>query len=206
MPRTSSDSKLNPHLHVAFRDGVFREDGEAVAFHALPHLRTREVADGSSGSANASRKWLRRRNLPPDDASGIEDAAASDGGVAALSTSTASGRSPRARPPRPEWRRGMLPLAGTALTHEKPLCAVLDGFTLHAASDAARRAGASTRKDASRSSNTSFARRPRRSASPTAPTASYASRSSDRLALAETQTMAVPAIVPVWTKKPNDPA
>ena len=43
--RTSSDLKLNPHLHVVFLDGVYRAQREHVLFHELPHLRTRDVAE-----------------------------------------------------------------------------------------------------------------------------------------------------------------
>ena len=39
--RTSSDLKLNPHLHVVLLDGVYRAQREHVLFHELPHLRTR---------------------------------------------------------------------------------------------------------------------------------------------------------------------
>ena len=43
--RTSSDMKCNPRLHVVFLDGVFRELGDALAFHELPRLSTAEVDD-----------------------------------------------------------------------------------------------------------------------------------------------------------------
>ena len=36
--RTSSDLKLNPHLHVVFLDGVYRAQREHLLFHELPHL------------------------------------------------------------------------------------------------------------------------------------------------------------------------
>ena len=44
--RCSSDLRLNPHIHAALLDGVFTEgaDGE-LSFHALPRLRTEELAD-----------------------------------------------------------------------------------------------------------------------------------------------------------------
>ena len=57
-------------------------------------------------------------------------------GLAALAASAVDGRSP---PAGPEWRRkrGPLPpLVPQALAFDKPLCASLDGFTLHAATRA----------------------------------------------------------------------
>ena len=44
--RVASDMKLAPHFHALALDGVYCEkaDGELV-FHALPRLRTDEVAD-----------------------------------------------------------------------------------------------------------------------------------------------------------------
>ncbi|WP_157907054.1 transposase [Sorangium cellulosum] len=52
---------------------------------------------------------------------------------AALCASAVSGREP---PAGPQWRRGLSPLLPSALAYEKPLCASLDGFTLHAATRA----------------------------------------------------------------------
>ena len=43
--RTSSDLRLNPHLHVAFLDGVYREDGAELTWQPLGHLQTREVGE-----------------------------------------------------------------------------------------------------------------------------------------------------------------
>ena len=57
-------------------------------------------------------------------------------GLAALAASATSGRSP---PAGPEWRRKSTPRSpavAAALHYDKPLCASLDGFTLHAATRA----------------------------------------------------------------------
>ena len=51
----------------------------------------------------------------------------------ALAASAVSGREP---PAGPQWLRGLSPLAPKALAYDKPLCASLDGFTLHAATRA----------------------------------------------------------------------
>ena len=50
-----------------------------------------------------------------------------------LATSAVSGQSP---PAGPQWSSGLPPLRLRALSFDKPLCASLDGFTLHAATRA----------------------------------------------------------------------
>ena len=125
--RTSSDLKLNPHLHVVLLDGVYRAQREHVLFHELPHLRTRDVAEVLTRATGRRAKYLRRR--------GLLEAADDDAldGLAALAASAASGHSP---PAGPEWRRGALPRTGAPLSFDKPLCVALDGFSLHAATRA----------------------------------------------------------------------
>ncbi len=49
---------------------------------------------------------------------------------ARLAASAVSGQTP---PAGQKWLRGLAPLAPRALGYDKPLCASLDGFTLHAA-------------------------------------------------------------------------
>ena len=58
--RTSSDLRLNPHLHVVLLDGVYREDGAELTWQALRHLqnarsgrgaRARGAADGQIRSS-----------------------------------------------------------------------------------------------------------------------------------------------------------
>jgi hypothetical protein len=51
----------------------------------------------------------------------------------ALEASAVSGQTP---PAGPQWVRGLLPVEPRALGYDKPLCASLDGFTLHAATRA----------------------------------------------------------------------
>jgi len=144
LQRTSSDLRLNPHLHVLFLDGVYREEGEEVVFHALPHLSTREVGAVLEDAVRRIARYLTRRGLLRADDDAGTGAAANEGeheptvaqGHAALCTSAASGTSP---PAGPELRRKgtpLGPLAGKALQFDKPLCASLDGFTLHAATRA----------------------------------------------------------------------
>ena len=50
-----------------------------------------------------------------------------------LAASAVSGQAP---PAGPQWVSGLFPLEPHALAYEKPLCASLDGFTLHAATRA----------------------------------------------------------------------
>jgi hypothetical protein len=50
-----------------------------------------------------------------------------------LSAYAVSGQAP---PAGPQWLRGLSPLSPSALAYDKPLCASLDGFTLHAATRA----------------------------------------------------------------------
>jgi hypothetical protein len=56
-----------------------------------------------------------------------------DGDEHALEASAVSGHTP---PAGPQWLRGLSPLEPRALHYDKPLCASLDGFTLHAATRA----------------------------------------------------------------------
>jgi hypothetical protein len=58
---------------------------------------------------------------------------ADDEPEAALAASAVSGREP---PAGPQWLRGLSPLSPSSLAYDKPLCASLDGFTLHAATHA----------------------------------------------------------------------
>ena len=43
--RTSSDLRLNPHLHTIALDGAWHEQGSDLLFAGLGHLRTSEVGD-----------------------------------------------------------------------------------------------------------------------------------------------------------------
>ena len=129
MQRTSSDLKVNPHIHVVFLDGVYREteDGGELAWSALGHLGTSEVGDVLERAVRRMDKHLRRRGLIATEVGGDEDP------EAALIASAVSGDSP---PAGPQWRRGLVPLAPSGLRFDKPLCAALDGFTLDAATHA----------------------------------------------------------------------
>ena len=139
LQRTSSDLRLNPHLHVVFLDGVYHEEQGEVVFRALPRLSTREVGAVLEQGVRRMARYLARRGLL-----GVDSREGDDGeteptlaqGHAALCASAASGQSP---PAGPELRRrgtSLAPLVGKPLAFDKPLCASVDGFTLHAATRA----------------------------------------------------------------------
>ena len=134
--RTSSDLKLNPHVHAVFLDGVVRdeeENGAAFAFRALAHLSTRDVGAVLERTRDRMTKYLRRRGLLDDGEDAEEGDASERAGLTRLAASAVSGSTP---PAGPEWRRGALPLTHRAMVFERPLCVALDGFTLHAATRA----------------------------------------------------------------------
>ena len=135
--RTSSDLRLNPHLHVVFLDGVYREDGAELTWRPLGHLQTREVGDVLERAVRRMARCLRRRSalaapvdVGDDDPAGRDDDAE---GEQRLAASAVSGQT---APAGPQWLRGLAPLAPRSLAFDKPLCASLDGFTLHAATRA----------------------------------------------------------------------
>ena len=123
--RTSSDLKLNPHLHVVFLDGVYREESGALVW-ASAHLQTRDVGEVLEqthlGWRMAQAPRAARRRHRGRRGGGAEN-------EARLAASAVSGRPPAG----PQWRRA--PLVAP-LAYDKPLCASLDGFTLHAATRA----------------------------------------------------------------------
>ena len=130
--RTSSDLRLNPHLHVVFLDGGYRErDGELV-WRELPRLTATDVAGVLEASLRRIDRHLRRRGAL---AGGGADADQDDGAdqEASFALSAVSGRTP---PAGPQWQRGLPQLVGKPLTLDKHLCASMDGFTLHAATRA----------------------------------------------------------------------
>jgi hypothetical protein len=117
--RTSSDMRLNPHLHVLFLDGAYTEEGAGLTWHARSRLTAAEVAE-------ALGKTIRK----------MERAVARWAGESEESELTASAVSGQTPPAGPQWKREMPALQPQAPTVEKPLCVAQDGFTLHAATRA----------------------------------------------------------------------
>ncbi len=132
--RTSSDLRLNPHLHLVVLDGAWYEDGGDLAWEGLSHLGTSEVGAVLERLVRRIERHLRRCGLLGIDTDEAEPDGEGDpeGNLAA---SAVSGQTPPAGPQRVSR---LAPLPPHALAYDKPLCASLDGFTLHAA----RRAGA----------------------------------------------------------------
>jgi hypothetical protein len=142
--RTSSDLRLNPHLHVIFLDGSYREQDAGLVWEQLGHLQSREVGEVLERALRRMKRFLRRRGAlaqgdadPSDDACEVSESSATEDEGAALEgqllASAVGGQSP---PAGPQWLRGLAPLRPSELAFDKPLCAALDGFTLHAATRA----------------------------------------------------------------------
>ncbi|WP_437905941.1 transposase zinc-binding domain-containing protein [Sorangium sp. So ce327] len=127
--RTSGDMGLNPHLHVVFLDGAYHEDGTELVWNELGHLRTGEIGQVLEHAVGRMLRYLRRHGHLEIEHDVEED----DEPEAALCASAVSGREP---PAGPQWLRGLSPSSPSALAYDKPLCAALDGFTLHAATRA----------------------------------------------------------------------
>jgi hypothetical protein len=128
LQRTRSDLRLNPHLHVVFLDGAYHQDGGELAWRELGHLQTREVGEVLEQAVRRMARYLERRGALEADDGGAGDAS---GGQ--LEASAVSGQVP---PAGPQWLRGLRALEPRGLAYDKPLCASLDGFTLHAATRA----------------------------------------------------------------------
>ncbi len=129
---TSSDLRLNPHLHTIALDGAWSEQGNELVFAGLGHLKTSEVGDVLERTVRRIERHLDRcgllRTKEDDlDLSGEGDPESN------LASSAVSGQSP---PAGPQWSTGLRPARLRALAYDKPLCASLDGFTLHAATRA----------------------------------------------------------------------
>jgi putative transposase len=77
-------------------------------------------------------RHLRRRGLLGIDEDGADPDVPGDP-ESNLAASAVSGQTP---PAGPQWVSGLVPLAPHPLAYDKPLCASLDGFTLHAATRA----------------------------------------------------------------------
>jgi len=137
--RTSSDLRLNPHVHAVFLDGVHHEDeGGEVKFHALPRLETEDVGCVLEDAARRITRYLRRRGLfdDADDTEAEALAAPEDDEARALAELAANAAAGITPPAGPAWKRGALP----PLTHERDFDRHLSvgrgGFTLHAATRA----------------------------------------------------------------------
>ena len=128
--RTSSDLRLNPHLHVVFLDGSYASQTgttpeDELVWREHGHLQTREVGAVLAKTLRRMHRWLRRR--------GALQPRMTRATAMTPRTTLRPRRSPARRRP---VRSGLRSLDRTALAFDKPLCASLDGFTLHAATRA----------------------------------------------------------------------
>ena len=130
--RTSSDLRLNPHLHTIALDGAWHEHGNELAFAGLGHLKTSEVGDVLEHAVRRIERHLHRCGLLGTRGDDLDLSGEGDP-ESNLASSAVSGESP---PAGPQWSSGLRPLRVRALAYDKPLCASLDGFTLHAATRA----------------------------------------------------------------------
>ena len=140
--RTSSDLRLNPHLHVIALDGVFAEEPDGPPrFVQLPELGSIDVAEALSTIRSRVVRLLTRRGVLETQTMGelelaYSDAAERDPALAQLTSAAVTGQ-----PPAGPERRERAPLrlthtAGPSITG--PLCATDSGFSLHAATVAGR--------------------------------------------------------------------
>jgi hypothetical protein len=99
---------------------------------SLGHLKTSEVGAVLASTVTRIERHLRRRVLLRIDGDGASPDVDGDP-EGDLVASAVSGQTP---PAGPQWVSGLAPLAPHSLSYDKPLCASLDGFTLHAATRA----------------------------------------------------------------------
>jgi len=137
--RTSSDLKLNPHLHVVFLDGAYvaGPDGQPV-FRALPRLSTTDVADVLQVARARILRHLERRGVISVDDEALlvdDDLGQRDPALAQLAAAAVSGLAPAG----PEVRRRPVELAfegRSGVVISAPLSVREFGFSLHAATRA----------------------------------------------------------------------
>lgn len=134
MQRTSSDLRLNPHLHAVLLDGVFVSADAEPSFRALSRLKTTDVADVAQIARARVLRLLARRGVVtalPEATMLEEEHAERDPVLAQLAAATVSGLPPAG----PEIRRRPieLPLRGKpGVVIRGPRCVEELGFSLHA--------------------------------------------------------------------------
>jgi hypothetical protein len=137
--RTSSDLKLNPHLHAVFLDGVFVLNGEGrPVFHPLPRLSTSEVADLLQVVRVRVLRYLEQQGVVQTGADVTvldDDLAQREPALAQLAAAAVAGLPPAG----PDLRRRpcAIPLPGRpGVEVMAPLSVTELGFSLHAATRA----------------------------------------------------------------------
>jgi len=125
--RTSSDLRLNPHLHIVFLDGVYRELGSEVVFEPLEHLATSEVGEVLEKACRRLERGLRRRGLLAREDEEEEENPSGEL-LAALAASAVAGTPPTG----PTFLRKLPRLVSSKTSFEGKLCVQHGDFTLHA--------------------------------------------------------------------------
>jgi len=115
---------------VVVLDGAWYEEGGELCWAGLGHLGTSEVGSVLENSIRRFERHLRRSGLLRLDEDAPDEPEDPESNLAA---SAVSGQAP---PAGPQWVRRLAPLEPRPLAYDKPLCASLDGFTLHAATRA----------------------------------------------------------------------
>jgi len=131
--RTSSDLRLNPHLAPGRSRWRWHEQGGELSWQGLGHLQTSEV-----GAVLESTVRRIDRHLRGAVCSGSTRTAPIRPSLAIPRVTRRSAVSGQTPPAGPQWVSGLHSLEPHPLAYDKPLCASLDGFTLHAATRAGR--------------------------------------------------------------------
>jgi len=76
--RTSSDLRLNPHLHLVGLDGAWHEQGGELCWQGLGHLKTSEVGAVLERTVRRIERHLRRAGLLGIDQDGADPDVADD--------------------------------------------------------------------------------------------------------------------------------
>jgi hypothetical protein len=106
--RTSSDLRLNPHLHLVALDGAWYEQGGELSWQGLGHLQTSEVGAVLESTVRRIERHLRRRGLLGIDEDGADPDVPGDP-ESNLAASAVSGQTP---PGGPQWRLRLEPHRG----------------------------------------------------------------------------------------------
>ena len=108
--RTSSDLRLNPHLHVVVLDGAWHEEGGELYWQGLGHLKTSEEGGALESTVRRFERHLRRSGLlRMDEDDGDPDLPGDP--ESNLAVSAVSGQVP---PAGPQWVRGLRAARATA--------------------------------------------------------------------------------------------
>ncbi len=76
--QTSSDLRMNPHVHAVFLDGAYEVDGDRVVFHPLPKLTTRDVAEVLEQALKCMSRYRQHRGPLENAENGEEETIARD--------------------------------------------------------------------------------------------------------------------------------